>query len=184
MAEKAYIGLGSNLGDREENLLDALRLLGNLGEIADVSSIYESDPWGNYEPQSRYLNMAIAILTELQPPPLLRAMLEIESAKFGRIRLSPQYSSPAPRVMDLDMLFYGNRIVDERSEEFLFVPHVRLHQRSFVLTPLCEIAAKMVHPTIKNTIADLAELVEPQGISLWAPPPTSVLLNKQTHERS
>jgi 2-amino-4-hydroxy-6-hydroxymethyldihydropteridine diphosphokinase len=131
---RAYIGLGSNLGDREETLRGALeRLAATPGvELIGVSSLRETDPVGPVADQPRFLNGAAAVDTSLSARELLALLLEIES-QFGRTRIGP---SGGPRTLDLDLLLYGNQRIDEPG---LQVPHPRLHERPFVLEPLGEL---------------------------------------------
>jgi len=131
---RAYIGLGSNLGDREETLRGALdRLAAAPGvEVMGVSSLHETDPVGPVADQPRFLNGAAAVDTSLSARQLLELLLEIES-EFGRTRVGPP---GGPRTLDLDLLLYGDERIDEPG---LQVPHPRLHERPFVLEPLGEL---------------------------------------------
>jgi 2-amino-4-hydroxy-6-hydroxymethyldihydropteridine diphosphokinase len=131
---RAYVGLGSNLGDREQTLRAALeRLAENPGvEVAAVSSFRETDPVGPVVDQPRFLNGAVALETSLSARGLLELLLEVE-AEFGRSRNGPP---GGPRTLDLDLLVYGDEHVDEPGLE---VPHPRLHERPFVLEPLEEL---------------------------------------------
>lgn len=148
----AYIGLGSNLGDRRRNLesaLDALRETTGI-ELVAVSTLIETEPEGP-PGQDRYLNGAATIRTKLSPQGLLQVMLEIESA-HGRDRTKE--GRWGPRRLDLDLLMYADRIIDEPE---LVVPHPRMHRRTFVLAPLAEIAPDAVHPVLSVTIRALYE---------------------------
>jgi 2-amino-4-hydroxy-6-hydroxymethyldihydropteridine diphosphokinase len=133
-AVRAYIGLGSNLGDREAALRGALeRLAATPGvEVVDVSTLRETDPVGPVVDQPRFLNGAAALETSLSPRSLLEVLLEIE-AEFGRSRTGPL---GGPRTLDLDLLLYGDERVNEPG---LQVPHPRLRERVFVLEPLREL---------------------------------------------
>jgi 2-amino-4-hydroxy-6-hydroxymethyldihydropteridine diphosphokinase len=131
---RAYIGLGSNLGAREQTLRAALeRLSANPGvEVVAVSSFRETDPMGPVRDQPRFLNGAAALETTLGARALLRLLLEVE-AELGRKRDGPP---GGPRTVDLDLLLYGEEHIDEPGLE---VPHPRLHERPFVLEPLEEL---------------------------------------------
>jgi 2-amino-4-hydroxy-6-hydroxymethyldihydropteridine diphosphokinase len=137
---RAYVGLGANLGDREKNLRRALELLGAEHgiEVVAVSSFRETDPVG-YVDQPRFLNGAAAIETELEPRELLDRLLAVERA-LGRDRSGPRYG---PRTIDLDLLLYGDRVVDEPG---LTVPHPRLAERPFALEPLAELGPGLTLP--------------------------------------
>ena len=153
MDEPVYVGLGSNLGDRQAHLsaaLEALRATDGI-EVVALSPIYETDPVGP-PPQSPYLNAAAQLKTTLAPGALLRRLLEIEASR-GRLRTSVRNAS---RTLDLDLLLYGDRQV---AEPGLDVPHPRLAERPFVLEPLCDLAADFVHPVLHETIEQLARRV-------------------------
>jgi 2-amino-4-hydroxy-6-hydroxymethyldihydropteridine diphosphokinase len=165
MLQHAYVGLGSNLGDRAGNLLLGVRGMLAAGlRVRRLSSVYETEPFGVGEPQPAYLN-AVAEL-ELAglpaPAPLLARLLRIEHA-LGRRRTRPR----APRPLDLDLLLYG----DARAEtELLTLPHPRLHERRFVLAPLAELAPDARHPVLRQTFARLlAALPDDAGVRLWKP---------------
>ncbi len=130
---RAYVGLGANLGDREATLRRALELLaeGPSIEVVAVSSFRETDPVG-FVDQPRFLNAAAAVETELRPRELLERLLAVERA-LGRTRDGPRFG---PRTVDLDLLVYGDEVVDEPG---LTVPHPRLHERRFAVEPLVEL---------------------------------------------
>lgn len=131
---RAYVGLGANLGDREETIRSAVALLGTQPgiDVVAVSSLRETEPVG-YVDQPAFLNGAVAIETELSPQELLGRLLAVELA-LGRVRgKSPRFG---PRAIDLDLLLYGAEVVDEPG---LTVPHPRLAERRFVLEPLHEL---------------------------------------------
>jgi len=136
----AYIGIGSNLGERESTIRDALALLAADPEleVEAVSSIRETDPVGMVD-QPRFLNAAIRLATDLAPRPLLERLLAVEQ-QLGRVRTGERYG---PRTIDLDLLLYGDEIVDEPG---LRVPHPRLAERRFVLEPLAELDPGLVVP--------------------------------------
>jgi 2-amino-4-hydroxy-6-hydroxymethyldihydropteridine diphosphokinase len=144
----AYIALGSNLGDREKILAAATDRLGRLGRVVARSSLYETEPVG-YRDQPAFLNAALALETELEPLPLLHALLSIEQ-ELGRDR--SQGVLNGPRILDLDLLLLGDAIV---AEEELTLPHPALAHRRFVLTPLAQIAPLLRHPQLKQTMEEL-----------------------------
>ena len=155
-----YLGLGSNLGDRKQNLARALELLSQHLKIEQVSSIYETEPVG-YEQQPLFLNAVCRISTELDPEKLLRLAKEIE-AKLGR---TPSFPN-APRPIDIDILLYGDEVFSDKE---LTIPHPRLAERAFVLVPLAEMAPDLVHPENRKTIRNLlGDLGNATGVRKWA----------------
>ena len=153
----AYIGLGSNLGDRSRNLQGAIDRLGKVGIITAVSSIYQTKPWMVESYQPRYLNQVIAVNTILDALQVVSELLAIESSR-GRVREEKN----ASRTLDLDLLLHGDIVLEASG---VTVPHPRLHERAFVLVPLAEIAADVVHPILDRTISDLADESDRSGIS-------------------
>jgi len=157
--ETVYLGLGSNMGNRQTNLDKALDLLSQRVRPGQVSSVYETEPVGNPD-QSYFLNLVCQIFTRLAPEELLALAKGIE-LKLGRV--SGTFN--APRTIDIDILFFGNRVIET---EELSIPHPRLVQRAFVLTPLVEIAPDLVHPVIGSTVRALLNgLAERQGVFKW-----------------
>ena len=143
---ESLIGIGSNLGDRQENLRRAVAAVRGLGRVSCASSVYETEPM-YLEGQGWFLNCVICLESGLAPRALLDALRSIE-AEMGRER-SVRYG---PRVVDLDILFYGDEVV---SEPGLEIPHPRIAERLFVLAPLGEIRPGLVHPVLRKTIPEL-----------------------------
>src|SRR5436305_1502720 len=143
---KAYVALGSNLGDRQESLERAVQALRDHSAVIvhRVSSFVETAPVGGPPGQGPYLNAAAEIETTLCAEELLHLLLEIEQG-LGRVR----HERHGPRTIDLDLLLYGNLV---REGKELTVPHPRLHEREFVLAPLAQTAPQVVHPELGRTI--------------------------------
>ncbi len=144
-----YIILGGNLGDIRKNMEIALQVISQkIGKIHRQSHIYETEPWG-FENSKNFFNQVIDIDTSLNPPELLEKIKKIEE-RFGRSEnQSPKYQ---PRQMDIDILFFNDEIIKLPG---LVIPHPRLHERNFVLAPLSELAADLVHPIFNQTILQL-----------------------------
>lgn len=155
----AYLCLGSNLGEREKNLTQALTSLSQKVNLEKVSSIYETEPVG-YKEQPFFLNMVCQITTDLSPWELLRLAKNIES-KMGRV-----FSfTNAPRPIDIDILFYDDQSIQTQN---LTVPHPRLADRAFALIPLAEIAPELTHPGLDKSVAELASSVKGHnGVLKW-----------------
>ena len=150
-----YLGLGSNLGNRQENLDQALKLLALRMRLGKVSSIYDTEPIGNVN-QPRFLNLACEAFTRLSPEGLLALVKGIEQ-KMGRYSRSGE-----PRIIDIDILLYGDKVINTRD---LVIPHPQIADRSFVLVPLAEIAPDVVHPVTKKTIKEMNQAIkEVQGV--------------------
>ncbi|HEX2992123.1 MAG TPA: 2-amino-4-hydroxy-6-hydroxymethyldihydropteridine diphosphokinase [Anaerolineales bacterium] len=151
-----YLALGSNLGDRHENLRQAVAALSPQIDIKAKSHIYETDPWG-YEDQPKFLNMAVRGLTYLEPEPLLKHLKRLEIA-LGR----HMTFANGPRSIDIDILFFDDLILDT---PLLTLPHPRLHERGFVLLPLMDIAPDLIHPLLKKSIRELTASSNLDGIT-------------------
>ncbi len=145
-AVTAYLGLGSNLGDRVAHLRYALGRLAEHYELTGVSSVWETDPVG-YEDQPRFLNLVARIVASTGPDELLRTVRRIEGER-GRERTFPN----APRTLDIDVLLYGREVVQRADLE---VPHPRMAGRPFVLTPLLELDPELEDPRTGERFADL-----------------------------
>jgi 2-amino-4-hydroxy-6-hydroxymethyldihydropteridine diphosphokinase len=152
----AYLGLGSNLGDREANLREALERLESAGiRVVRRSSIYETEP-RDVPDQPRFLNAAVEVETDLFPLQLLASIQNIER-EMGRRRVTPK----GPRNIDIDILFYGRSVIATAD---LQVPHPRITERRFVLEPLAEIAPEFRHPVSGKTAREMLATLEPQGV--------------------
>lgn len=156
-----YLGLGSNLGDRQRNLAAAIRRLEPLVRVEAVSSLYETDPVGPQD-QPPFLNAVCRGVTGLPPQGLLRHLGEVEY-ELGRRAGHPW----GPRPIDIDLLLYGDLSLEEPN---LQVPHPELAQRAFVLVPLGELAADVRHPKLGETIGSLAAAVGEAGVRKRAAP--------------
>lgn len=163
MKRTVYLGLGSNLGDRAVHLEQAMEALAAAGvEIVRRSSLYTTEPLG-FGPQNWFLNCVVEAATELMPRQLLRATQRVER-EMGR-RRQVRYG---PRIVDVDILFYGGNVV---SMSDLEIPHPRIAERRFVLVPLREIAPGLRHPTSRRTIGELLASTPDRGeIRRWQPP--------------
>ena len=157
-----FLQLGSNLGDRELLLKDAITAIKNrVGNIIKFSKVYESVPW-RVEGQENYLNQILKVKTSLSADKVLSIVLDVEK-QLGRVRIEKW----GERLIDIDIIFYNDSIIETPE---LCVPHKHLHERMFVLTPLHNIAPEMVHPKYNKTIEELlnrckdAELVKEYAI--------------------
>jgi 2-amino-4-hydroxy-6-hydroxymethyldihydropteridine diphosphokinase len=141
-----YLGIGSNIGDRLENLRTAALKLSFLGELKLCSSVWETEPWGFLD-QEFFLNCVFLFNTSLPASILIKKILEIEN-NMGRKRKHKF----GPRIIDIDILFYDSLIINTQD---LIIPHPLLHLRKFVLLPLSEVAPNLVHPKLKKKIIEL-----------------------------
>jgi 2-amino-4-hydroxy-6-hydroxymethyldihydropteridine diphosphokinase len=167
MPNRAFIGIGTNLGDRSANYREAIQRIASLPETRLVrqSSIYETEPVG--EVKGAFLNGVVEVETELAAEALMRRLLAIERI-MGRKRAGRR--KPAhrikyrPRIIDLDLLFFNKEVIQTRT---LQVPHPRLHERRFVLAPMAELAPALIHPKLNLSISDLlADLKSPYRVTL------------------
>jgi 2-amino-4-hydroxy-6-hydroxymethyldihydropteridine diphosphokinase len=147
---KVYLGIGTNLGDRERNLREAIHKIGEqIGIVSKTSTIYETAPWG-FDAENDFLNMVIFVETNYAPGELLQKINLIEST-MGRERTQDRYSS---RVIDIDLLLYDDLVIYEKG---LKIPHRLMHERKFVMVPLCELAPELIHPVLKKSMKLLLE---------------------------
>lgn len=156
----AYLGLGSNLGNKIKNLSEALDLLESNGVIIiKKSSIYQTPPWG-FEAKEDFLNMVIEVNTQFLPYELLRVLKSIEKNMGRKEKISNTYSS---RIIDVDILDYNNQVLNSDKLSF---PHKHLHQRNFVLLPLQEINNNWIHPETKVKINTLVKAIKQNDIKI------------------
>ncbi|HUY38493.1 MAG: 2-amino-4-hydroxy-6-hydroxymethyldihydropteridine diphosphokinase [Candidatus Binataceae bacterium] len=166
MPNRAFIGIGTNLGDRAANYRDAIARIAQIPETRLVrqSSIYETEPVG--EVKGPFLNGVIEVETEITADVMMRKLLAIERI-MGRKRVrgkKPPRGKYRPRVIDLDLLFFNKEVIDSR---ILTVPHPRLHERLFVLAPMSELAPALIHPKLNKSISEImSALKSPFRVSL------------------
>jgi 2-amino-4-hydroxy-6-hydroxymethyldihydropteridine diphosphokinase len=154
---KVYLGIGSNLGNREQNLENALQAMAQrAGNLVAVSPVYETEPFG-FDSHDQFLNIVVVIETALTPYKILDQIRIIENG-LGRKGETEKYIS---RTIDIDLLFYENQIIDSAE---LIVPHPRMHERKFVLVPFCDIAPEFIHPVLNRSIREILETSRDKSI--------------------
>ena len=148
---KVILSLGSNLHDKKQNLLNALKKIDNkIGKILKISSIYQTDPWG-FDTENRFLNMAIMLETSLSPKGLLEELKSIEKSAGRTQKTTTHYES---RCLDIDIIFYNEEVYFDKD---LQLPHKHAHKRKFVLIPVAEICPNFIHPIFNKTILELLQ---------------------------
>ncbi len=153
--EKIYLSLGSNKGDKIENIESAIKKINRAGiNILNISPKYITEPWGKKD-QNEFLNCALEIESGLSPWKLLSIFKQIESSLGKKI-----IERWGERTIDIDIIFYGNKNIYEKN---LIIPHPRFHLRKFVLIPLCDISCEIIDPLSKKTIKELLNSVNDQN---------------------
>ena len=159
------LSIGTNIGNRERNIDNAIVALGEIGKVTAISPIYTSEPWG-FESENGFYNIALTIESELLPLDLLRETQRIEKELGRTAKTTTEYTD---RVIDIDIIDYDNQIIDYRVEStdntsLLTLPHPLMHLRNFVLYPLVDIAPEWVHPILKLTTLELKAKSEDKSI--------------------
>ena len=168
-----YLALGTNLGDRPHNLCRAILSLSPSVRVLAESALYETPPWGVTD-QPAFLNMVIKAETDLPPAALLERLRKLER-DMGR-QPTVRYG---PRLIDLDILFYDDKVIETPT---LTIPHPRLHERSFVLVPLADLAPGLVHPLTGSTVREMLKQVDSKGV-IRMTDPLSVLRSEPDFRR-
>ena len=155
MAHAIYISVGSNMGDKLENCRKGITAIADHQEITlvDAAYFYKTAPM-DYIAQDWFVNTAIGVAAELSPQTLLQVLQTIQTTA-GRTQTTIRFG---PRLLDLDIIFFGNEIVES---ENLTIPHPRMHQRRFVLQPLCDLAPDFVHPVLRVDVKTLLQTLDP-----------------------
>ena len=158
---EVYLQLGSNIGDRLDNLDQSIKIITErIGNVLDKSSVYESTPWG-VENQRNFLNQVIFVKSNFDPYTILDLVLQIEK-DMGRIRIEKW----GERIIDIDILFFDDLIIES---ENLCIPHEFIAKRKFVLQPICEIAPAFIHPKLNKTISQLLEeCIDDEKVNVYA----------------
>ena len=152
---QVFLQLGSNLGDREQSLIDAINMISErIGSVVSKSKVYESAPW-RVDGQESYLNQIVKVETNFTARSILDCALEIEQI-LGRVRLEKW----GERLIDIDIIFFNNDIIETSD---LCIPHKHMHERNFVLEPLHEIAPEYIHPKYQKTITELLQASKDAG---------------------
>ena len=158
---EVYLQLGSNIGDRLDNLDQSIKIITErIGNVLEKSSVYESTPWG-VENQRNFLNQVIFLKSNFDPYTILDLVLQIEK-DMGRIRIEKW----GERIIDIDILFIDDLIIES---ENLCIPHEFIAKRKFVLQPMCEIAPVFIHPKLNKTISQLLEeCIDEEKVNVYA----------------
>ena len=158
---EVYLQLGSNIGDRLDNLDQSIKIITErIGNVLEKSSVYESTPWG-VENQRNFLNQVIFVESNFDPYTILDLVLQIEK-DMGRIRIEKW----GERIIDIDILFIDDLIIES---ENLCIPHEFIAKRKFVLQPMCEIAPGFIHPKLNKTIIQLLEeCIDDEKVNVYA----------------
>ena len=158
---EVYLQLGSNIGDRLDNLDQSIKIITErIGNVLEKSSVYESTPWG-VENQRNFLNQVIFVKSNFDPYTILDLVLQIEK-DMGRIRIEKW----GKRIIDIDILFIDDLIIES---ENLCIPHEFIAKRKFVLQPMCEIAPGFIHPKLNKTISQLLEeCIDEEKVNVYA----------------
>ena len=158
------LSIGTNIGDRERNIENAVKALGEIGKVTDISPIYTSEPWG-FESENGFYNIALTMESKLLPLDLLQETQRIEKELGRTAKTTTEY---ADRVIDIDIIDYNNQIIKISQQStvnsLLTLPHPLMHLRNFVLYPLADIAPEWVHPILKLTAQELKEKSEDKSI--------------------
>ena len=158
------LSIGTNIGDRERNIENAVKALGEVGKVTAISPIYTSEPWG-FESENGFYNIALILESDLSPLDLLRETQRIEKELGRTAKTTTEY---ADRVIDIDIIDYDNQIIKITQQStvnnLLTLPHPLMHLRNFVLYPLADIAPEWVHPILKLTTLELKAKSEDKSI--------------------